>query len=62
MNLCSDGHEEICYEGRDCPLCVMKNDLWRKIYDKNKEIESLKKIIEQLDETLKDLPRGISDH
>jgi len=22
MQLCSAGHDEICYEGRDCPLCT----------------------------------------
>jgi hypothetical protein len=22
MNLCSSGHDEICYEGRTCPFCV----------------------------------------
>jgi hypothetical protein len=22
MNLCSSGHEEICYESRKCPLCI----------------------------------------
>jgi transcription initiation factor IIE alpha subunit len=21
MNLCSDGHQEICHEGNTCPLC-----------------------------------------
>lgn len=21
MNLCSEGHEEVCFEGRDCPVC-----------------------------------------
>jgi hypothetical protein len=22
MDLCSSGHEEICYESRKCPLCI----------------------------------------
>lgn len=22
MELCSDGHKEICYTNRECPLCV----------------------------------------
>ena len=21
MNLCSNGHDEVCYESRDCPAC-----------------------------------------
>lgn len=27
MNICSEGHEEICYEGRCCPLCDLKDEL-----------------------------------
>ena len=23
MNLCDDGHDEICYDGRNCPFCEM---------------------------------------
>ncbi len=22
MNLCSDNHEQICFEGHQCPLCA----------------------------------------
>jgi hypothetical protein len=22
MNLCSHKHEEVCYEGNDCPVCA----------------------------------------
>ncbi len=32
MNLCSDSHDEVCYEGRTCPLCA-----------KQKEIDELEK-------------------
>lgn len=32
MNLCNDGHDEICYEGRKCPACVLK--------DENEELRS----------------------
>ena len=21
MNLCDDGHDEVCYESRHCPVC-----------------------------------------
>jgi len=27
MNLCSDNHDEVCYEGRYCPCCIIINDL-----------------------------------
>ena len=22
MNLCDDGHDEVCYEGKKCPFCT----------------------------------------
>jgi hypothetical protein len=36
MNLCSEGHDEICYEGRNCPLC--------------EKIEEIKAYEEQIDD------------
>lgn len=45
MNLCSDGHDEVCYEGRDCPCCELiktNSDLEDEIYDLKKEVEELK--------------------
>ena len=27
MKLCSDGHEEVAYECRDCPVCVLLDEL-----------------------------------
>jgi hypothetical protein len=27
MTLCSDGHDEVCYECRRCPVCVAKAEL-----------------------------------
>lgn len=26
MNLCDDGHDEVCYEGRECPACELKQE------------------------------------
>lgn len=37
MNLCSDNHDEICFEGRTCPLC-----------ERLKEIEELKSQVSNL--------------
>ena len=31
MNLCSDKHEEVCYEGRVCPVCDVRDDLQAEI-------------------------------
>jgi len=41
MNLCSEKHDEVCFEGRDCPVCEMINDM-------EAEVEALK---EELKET-----------
>jgi hypothetical protein len=45
MNLCSDGHEEVCYEGRNCPACELKYDnkkLLHEISTLETEIASLR--------------------
>ena len=45
MTLCSDGHEELCFEGRACPACKFKNELSdaeNKIKELEAEIETLK--------------------
>ena len=38
MNLCSKNHEEICYEGKWCPLC----DVLKEREELEKENERLK--------------------
>lgn len=43
MNLCSDGHEEVCYECRQCPVC-----------EKIDEIGDLENEIADLEQQLKD--------
>ena len=27
MNLCSDGHDEVCYEEKYCPACSLLSDV-----------------------------------
>lgn len=42
MNLCNDGHEEVCYEGRSCPVCAEQEkieDLEDKIIDLKQELD-----------------------
>lgn len=39
MNLCSEGHDEICYEGRRCPVCELKNDFQYQIDEMQKIID-----------------------
>lgn len=42
MELCSEKHEEVCFEGRECPVCFERDDLQSQIDDLNKEITGLK--------------------
>lgn len=44
MELCSDGHPEICYDQKGCPLC----DLETKLVDEIKDLET--KVTSQADE------------
>lgn len=48
MQICDDGHQEICFEGRACPLC-------QTISEKNDEIDSLKGDIKSLEDDITDL-------
>jgi len=41
MNLCDLKHDEICYEGRDCPLCAEKEDLENKLEEARERIKEL---------------------
>jgi len=49
MYLCSDGHDQIVYEGGSCPAC----DLLEKIYDLEYENEELHGRCEELEEETK---------
>lgn len=48
MNLCSDGHEEVCYEGRSCPAC----DLLEQIKDLKRDNDELESQVDKLDSRL----------
>ncbi len=44
MNLCSDDHDEVCYESLECPACQMvreRNDAQVKLYEAEQEIKRL---------------------
>jgi hypothetical protein len=47
MNLCSSTHDEICFEGHQCPFCSVKEDLERQISIIKDERDSLQR---QLDD------------
>ncbi len=48
LNLCSSNHEEICYEGPWCPVCVLKDDLKNQIAELSKENMALEKEVDNL--------------
>ncbi|GAF99286.1 unnamed protein product, partial [marine sediment metagenome] len=46
MELCSDKHGELCYEGRNCPACEVIEELQAEIDGLQEELKSLEKVIE----------------
>jgi len=45
MELCGDGHEEICFDCRNCPVCEAQDeiaDLEDRIIDLENEIDELR--------------------
>jgi hypothetical protein len=48
MNLCSEHHDEVCYEVRNCPVCDLRKEMDEAIEDLNREIAGLRKEIESL--------------
>ena len=51
MNLCNDGHDEVCFEGRQCPACDMKDLVEEKV----DEIARMEKTIGELEEEIQEL-------
>lgn len=41
MNLCDAGHEQVCYDGGECPVCKMELEMLVKIDKLQKEVEEL---------------------
>jgi hypothetical protein len=44
MDLCSSGHDEICYDGRGCPAC----ELLRRIDSLENEVQGLLQEVDSL--------------
>ncbi len=54
MNLCSDDHDEVCYEGRACPCCNIKEYADRRIAKLESELESAEVQINDLNKQIED--------
>jgi hypothetical protein len=48
MNLCEYGHDAVCYETRQCPMCALEQE-------KSAEIQVLEDRIADLEQTVNDL-------
>ena len=55
MDICSDGHEEVCYEVEECPMCGMidrNEELELDIEEHEKEIATLQDDIADLNNVI----------
>ena len=48
MDLCDDGHTEVCYDGGSCPMCDLD-------YEKQKEIDALETEVDALKAEIKEM-------
>jgi hypothetical protein len=55
MNLCNDDHDEVCFEGRTCPACAIREDLERKVSDLEDDVKSLENKVSDLESQLEDV-------
>jgi hypothetical protein len=53
MNLCSKNHDEICYEGRDCPMCLIIDSYCSEISNLQNAIINLEDEITSLEDDLR---------
>lgn len=55
MTLCEDGHDEVCYAGRNCPACAA-------VKDKESAEEATEEAKDGLAEVQKTCDRAEADH
>jgi hypothetical protein len=51
MNLCNDNHDEICHEGRYCPVCEVIKEKDNKISELTDARDSLQRQIDDMPST-----------
>jgi hypothetical protein len=49
MTLCDDGHQEVCFDGRTCPVCTLIKEKDAELEGKDNEIQSLHARIDELE-------------
>jgi hypothetical protein len=62
MQLCDNGHEEVCFEGRTCPLCEYRDDSTSDIRSLKADIEELKRENEVLHDQIVEFEKIISEN
>lgn len=60
ITLCSNGHDEIAFEGHGCPLCEVRSDLQAEIDGLSTEIEELKNSIAERDGQISQLQEELA--
>lgn len=48
MNLCSNGHDEVCFESKNCPVCEMEVKLKEQISKLEDQIKDLENEVDAL--------------
>ncbi len=43
MNLCSEKHDEVCYDAKRCPACEVIEELQGRLADLETELEAAQK-------------------
>jgi predicted nucleic acid-binding Zn-ribbon protein len=56
MNLCSDDHDEVCYESNTCPVC----DQMSKVKDLEGQVDSLEDEKKNAEKSIDELTDEIS--
>lgn len=50
MTICSNKHDEICFEGKHCPMCTLQDKLTYEKSQLEDKIEELNNTIEMMKE------------
>ncbi len=52
MNLCDDGHEEVCFDGRHCPVCDLMQSYKSDFDEHVQQIKDLNNYVDGLEKDL----------
>jgi hypothetical protein len=58
MTLCSDRHEEVCYEGRSCPAC----DIATELAERTKELKDTERELDHMADQHAAAEKRFDDH